>query len=402
PGSSVSVGELWPYLSAGASVHVAEPAVIAAPTELRDWIVRTRITKAYVSMPMAENVFTLDWPEDTALRLLTVGSDKVRRWASAELPFEVAVAIGSSEANGISSGLVPWASRITSATATPADRTGPPPVGRAWPGVRLWLLDDNLRPVPPGAVGELYVGGPELARGYLGDPKQTATRFLPDPFGPSGARLYRTGDLARFAEDGVLHHCGRVDNEVKIRGFRVDPADVETALLTHPMVRDTVVVPVTHPDGSRQLAAYLVTTAAVPATELRDHVSSRLPAYLVPAAYQSMAELPHTVNGKVDRNALPEVVWAAPPTEHVAPRDELESTLTGLFAEVLRIEQIGVLDDFFQLGGDSLSGAKLTTRITRRLGTKVTVRALLKNPTPAALAGHLRAAGARVELRRVG
>src|SRR5205823_854614 len=125
-----------------------------------------------------------------------------------------------------------------------------------------------------------------LARGYLGDPAQTAARFVPDQFGPTGARLYRTGDLARFADDGLLHHCGRVDQEIKIRGFRVDPAEVEAALLTHPAVRDTVVVPVTHPDGSRQLAAYLVTASPAPAVELRDHIAALLPAHLVPAAYE--------------------------------------------------------------------------------------------------------------------
>lgn len=405
PGSSVSVGELWPYLSAGASVHVAEPGVIASPTDLRDWLVRERITKAYVSMPMAENVFTLDWPANAALRLLTVGSDKVRRWASPELPFEVAVAIGSSEANGISSGLVPWERRLTSATATDADRSGPPPVGRAWPGVRLLLLDDDLRRVPPGAVGELYVGGPELARGYLGDPAQTAQRFLPDPFGPPGSRLYRTGDLARWADGGLLHHCGRVDHEVKVRGFRVDPAEVEAALLTHPAVRDTVVVPVTHPDGSRQLAAYLVTSDALSAAALRDHVAARLPAHLVPAAYESLPDLPRTVNGKVDRHALPDVTWAAPRAAYREPGDELERTITAVFAEVLRIDRIGVLDDFFQLGGDSLSGTRLTARITERLRARVTVRTLLKNPTPAALAEHLRSAGghrARREVSRAG
>jgi amino acid adenylation domain-containing protein len=388
PGSSVSVGELWPYLAAGASVHVAEPAVVGSPAALRDWIVRERITKTYVSMPLAEHLFELPWPADTALRILTVGSDKVRRWADPALPFEVAVAFGSSEANGISSCLVPWDRRLTSATAGRRRRESPPPVGRAWPDVRLWLLDAHLRPVPPGAVGELYVGGPELARGYLDAPALTADRFVPDPFGPPGERLYRTGDTAWRDSDGFLHYVGRVDHEVKVRGFRVNPGEVESALLAHPGVHDAVVMPVTHPDGSSQLAAYVV--AAAGAEDLRRHMADRLPAHLRPAAYEFLGDLPVTTNGKVDRAALPPVNWQAERAAYEPPRDELEQSLVDLFAEVLRMDRVGVGDDFFLLGGDSLSGARLTSRLRSRLRHRVTLRALLKNPTPALLAEQLR------------
>ncbi|XKK38564.1 amino acid adenylation domain-containing protein [Nocardiopsis sp. ARC36] len=319
PGASVSVGELWPYLTAGASVHPAEREAASSAEALRDWIVRERVTTAFVSMPLAEHLYTLPWPRTAALRLLTVGSDKVRRWASPELPFEVAVAYGSSEANGISSCLVPWSDRLTSATAGPSDLGTAPPVGRPWSGVRLRLLDPVMRPVPPGAVGELYVGGPELARGYLGASALTAERFVPDPDGPAGARLYRTGDLARFDSDGRLHHYGRVDHETKVRGFRVHPAEAEAALLEHPAVQAAVVVPVVHPSGSTQLAAYLVGRPGLDVGEVRAHAGERLPEHLAPAAYTVLPVLPTTVNGKVDRSALPQVSWGEEPDGHEPP-----------------------------------------------------------------------------------
>ncbi|WP_144065299.1 non-ribosomal peptide synthetase [Lentzea albidocapillata] len=386
PGSSVSVGELWPYLAAGAGVHVAKPDVAAAPEALRDWLVADRITKTYVSMPMAESLFTLPWPDTAALRLLTVGSDTVRRWPAADLPFEVAVAYGSSEANGITSCLVPWDDRVTSRTATPAQRQAVPPVGRPWSGVRLRILDDDMRPVPLGVLGEVYVGGPELALGYLGAPGLTADRFVPDPFGPDGERLYRTGDLGWLDDDGLFHHRGRVDREIKVRGFRVNPAEIEAVLLAHPEVDDVVVVAVPHPDGSRQLAAYVVGRAE--ADELRGHLTARLPAHLVPAAYRTVGDLPRRVNGKVDRQALPPVEWVSANAQ--APQDEFEEVAVQCFTDVLKIDRIGVDDDFFVLGGDSLAAARVVARINETVRRRVSVRDLLKNSTPKALAGVMR------------
>ncbi|MDG4797046.1 non-ribosomal peptide synthetase [Micromonospora sp. WMMD1082] len=390
PGSSVSVGELWPYLCAGASVHTAPPEIVGAAPLLRDWLVREQITKAYVSMPLAEQLYQLPWPADTALRLLTVGSDKVRRWAAPELPFEVAVACGSSEANGISSCLVPWEDRLTSATATAADRAAPPPIGRPWPGVRVELLDAGMRRLLPGAVGEMYLGGPELARGYLGDPGHTADRFRPDPYGPPGARLYRTGDLAYFDEQGRLHHRGRVDREVKIRGFRVDPAEVERALLAQPGVDDAVVVALADEDGERQLCAYLVAPTAEPHL-VRAAIVDVLPGHAVPAAFTLLDRLPVTANGKVDRNALPAPDWTTLRKPYRAPRDEVERQLAQLWADLLPVAQIGLDDHFFHLGGDSMSANRLAVRLNSRLRARVTVRAVLEHPTLVELSEFVRA-----------
>ncbi|MCM4083096.1 non-ribosomal peptide synthetase [Paractinoplanes hotanensis] len=389
PGSSVSVGELWPYLSTGASVHIAEPETVGSPERLRDWLVAERITKSFVSMPMAEQLYLAGWPAGAALRLLTVGSDKVRRWAPADRPFEVAVACGSSEANGISSCLLPWTDRLTSWTANEQERAAPPPVGRVWPGVRVEVLDSAMRRLLPGTTGEMYVGGPELARGYLGDSGQTADRFRPDPFRSAGARLYRTGDLAFFDPAGRLHHCGRVDREMKIRGFRVDPGEVESALLALPGVREAVVVAAPDESGENRLCAYLVATGA-DLLRLRESLAATLPAHAVPASFTPLDAMPVTTNGKIDRRALPAPDFTALRPDYREPQDELERAVAEIWTELLQIDPIGRDDNFFHLGGDSLTANRLTKRLLRRLGARVTLRATLEHPTVEGLAAHIR------------
>jgi amino acid adenylation domain-containing protein len=389
PGSSASAGELWPYLCAGASVHAAPTEVAADESALRDWLVEREITTAFVSMPMAEKLFSLDWPEQTRLRLLTVGSDRVRRWPSPDLPFEVAVAYGSAEANGVTSCLVPYHDRLTSATAA-TDRTGPPPVGRPWPDVRVHLLTPALRPVAPGEIGEIYVAGPQLARAYVDQPRHTAERFLPALDGAPGARMYRTGDLGRWRQDGRLEHCGRVDFEVKIRGYRVDPAEVEATLLDCPGVREAVVVAADHPGGERALAAYLVADGVPEPGTLRDFLARRLPGPAVPASYQVLTRLPLTTNGKVDRRALPPPVAREVRADYAEPVDEVERQIAAIWTEVLGLSHIGRHDHFLALGGTSLSATRVVNRLARRFGVRVLVRDLLRHPTVGQLADRLR------------
>ncbi|MFI6513697.1 non-ribosomal peptide synthetase [Streptosporangium sp. NPDC050855] len=338
PASSVSVVELWPYLCSGASVHVADAATAGSPPELRDWMVASGITRAYVNMPLAELLYGLPWPGRTALRLMTVGSDAVRVWPSPDLPFEVAVEYGSAEANGVTSCLVPLEDRCTSVTAGEADRRARPPIGRPWPDVGAGVLTAGLEPVARGEVGELFVSGPELARGYLGEPARTAERFLPDPSG-GGGRVYRTGDLVRERPDGRLEHHGRVDQQVKIRGHRVEPAEVEAVLLDHPSVRECVVKGVPGPGGDLRLCAYVVHDTALPRDrdlgstgspggprsprssrssrssggsgggELRAFAAARLPGPMVPTVWVPMERLPLNSSNKVDRLALPAPTW---------------------------------------------------------------------------------------------
>jgi len=388
PGSSAAVGELWPYLSAGASVHAAQPGIMSDAECLRDWLIEYRITKTFLSMPLAEQMFALSWPEGCSLRLVTVGSDTVRQWANEMLPFEVAVSCGSAEANGVTSSLMPWKDRLTNRTATSADRSGLPPVGRPWPDVQIYLLDGQFRPVPPGDIGEMYIDSPELARGYLGAPAVTANRFVPNPFGSPSGRLYRTGDLALRRPDGHIVHCGRADNEIKIRGFRVSPAEIEVELLKLPGIRDAAVVAIEGRD--RRLAAYIVGSTSQSAASLREYLSARLPAQMVPAMFVFIDRMPLTPNGKVDRNALPEPVWT-PQTGSRTTAGELEARIATSFAEILTCGAVGADDNFFDLGGDSLSASRLARLLRISLQIQLPLRAVVRNPTPAALATYVRA-----------
>ncbi|MFI6099301.1 amino acid adenylation domain-containing protein [Lentzea sp. NPDC051213] len=256
------------------------------------------------------------------------------------------------------------------------------PIGRPLHGVRSYVLDDRLAPVPTGVVGELYLAGAGLARGYLGRAALTAERFVADPFGPAGSRMYRTGDVARWRADGTLEFAGRADDQVKIRGFRVELGEVETAIAAHPDVTRAAVVRT----GDR-LVGYLVAEQADLA-ELRQHLARTLPDYMIPSALLVLDRLPLTPNGKLDRAALPAPDWAVSDTAE-APLTPQEEVLAGLFAEVLGLAKVGRTDSFFDLGGHSLLVARLVARITAVLGLTVGIRDLFEAPTVATLAERL-------------
>ncbi|HSM52439.1 MAG TPA: condensation domain-containing protein, partial [Thermoanaerobaculia bacterium] len=261
------------------------------------------------------------------------------------------------------------------------------PIGTALPGRRLHVLDRAGRPVPPGVPGELCLGGPVLARGYLGRPSATATSFVPDPLsGESGARAYRTGDLARRRPDGALEFLGRIDRQVKVRGFRVELGEIEEALRRHPAVRDAVAV--LHGGGAEdgRIVAYVVPAEGgtpPPDEELRGVLELRLPSYMLPSAILAVPEMPLTDHGKLDRRSLPDpaAATARQGEGYLAPRTPLESSMAEIWEDVLGRSPIGLHDDFFEAGGHSLLGTLVITRVVERFGVELPLQSLFAAPT---------------------
>jgi acyl-coenzyme A synthetase/AMP-(fatty) acid ligase len=265
------------------------------------------------------------------------------------------------------------------------------PIGRPIANTQLYVLDQHRQPVPLGAVGEIYIGGVGVARGYLNQPQLTAQRFVADPYSAvTGARMYRTGDLGRYRSDGNLEFLGRNDQQVKIRGFRIEPGEIEARLLAHPALREAAVIAREDAPGEKRLMAY-VTRAAEHSEQqpgelmasLRAHLSARLPEYMLPAAFVCLDRLPLTPNGKLDRKALP-----APDAnsirlgmEYVAPRTPTEQMLADVWSEVLKVERVGIHDNFFALGGHSLLALRILTRIRLIIKADLTVQAVFRYPT---------------------
>jgi len=263
----------------------------------------------------------------------------------------------------------------------------PVPIGRPLANTEIHLLDASWELVPLGSPGELALGGEGVARGYLGRPELTAERFVPHPFG-DGARLYRTGDLGRRLAGGEIEFLGRIDRQVKIRGFRVEPGEVEAALMACPGVREAA-VDIRSAVGEKRLVAYLVPrdeSSDLSAAALRAALKETLPEAMLPSAFVSVAALPLTANGKVDRRRLPEPVWEGSGAEGGAPRSQAEELLAGIWSEVLEIERVGVYDDFFALGGHSLMATRVVSRVREAFGVEIPLRLVFEEPTVAALA----------------
>jgi amino acid adenylation domain-containing protein len=397
-GFDAAVWEMWAYLACGASLHMPDEKVRNDAAALRDWMIAQRITISFAATVMAEQLLRLDWPAETALRFLLTGADTLKAYPSAHLPFVLVNNYGPTECTVVStSGVVPATSAsqpsANQTSTNPASGNQAPSIGRAIDGVEIYILDEQQRPVSDGGAGEIYVGGAGLGRGYRNRPDLTAERFVPNPFSTvAGARLYRTGDLARRLPNGEIAFLGRMDEQVKVRGYRVEPSEVSTVLGQHPAVEASVVVATEDAPGEKHLVAYLVLAsgATVSASALREYLRQRLPDYMVPAVFVAIPSLPVTEQGKINRAALPAVNGNRLPDEaYVAPRTLVEEELVKILAPLLKLNRVGVNDNFFLLGGHSLLGTQVIARVSESFGVDLTLLKLFDHPTVAEMSAEI-------------
>ncbi|NOK32233.1 amino acid adenylation domain-containing protein [Corallococcus exercitus] len=378
--------EVW-----GALLHGSKLAVFPAhpptdPHELEKVLVHHGVTTLWLTSGLFTQVVDSHLPALRSLRQVLTGGDVVSaphvRKVLEQLSIPVTAGYGPTETTVFA----------TSHRFTQASQVGASvPLGRPLGNTQVYVLDASGQPVPPGVQGEIFVGGDGLARGYVGQPALTAERFLPDPFATTpGARLYRTGDLGRWRNDGVLEFLGRADVQVKVRGFRIELAEIEAALLVHSDVREAVVIAREDVPGDKRLIAYVVAPASLDMTELRAFLKQRLPDYMVPSTVVRLDALPLTSNGKVDRKALPAPDSATSAGDYVAPRTVLEEQLARSFAEVLRVPRVSVTDSFFDLGGHSLLALRLMAAIREHTGQVIPMTALFQHSTVEQLARRVR------------
>ncbi|NOK14964.1 non-ribosomal peptide synthetase, partial [Corallococcus exercitus] len=379
--------EIWGALLHGAKLVLAPPHALSLE-ELAAQLRHHRVTSLWLTAALFEQMALHQGEALAGVRQVLAGGDVL---PAARVREHLArIPEGTTFLNGYG----PTENTTFSATFTMSRDSvvdGPVPIGRPLSNSTVYVLDARLHPVPVGVAGEVYVGGQGLAWGYLHRPDLTAERFVPHPFASTpGERLYRTGDKARWLADGTLDFLGRVDFQVKVRGFRIELGEIEAALRAFPGVNEAVVV-ARGADADKRLIGYVTARAghAPDSDALKAHLRRNLPEYMVPSAFLVLDALPLNANGKVDRRALPEPGEASRAVDFVAPRTPTEEKLAALFAEVLRVERVGIHDDFFALGGHSLLATQLVSRVRTTLGLELPLRTLFEAPTVSALATRL-------------
>ncbi len=377
PGFDAAVWEIWPYLATGASIAVVDEDVRTSPERLRDWIDANQITISFLPTALAEVMVGLPWKANTSLRFLLTGADTLRRYPPAGLPFALVNNYGPTECTVVA----------TSGVVSSEARSGAlPSIGRPIDDVEVYFVDEQLQRVPDGTPGELLIGGASVGRGYLNSPELTDQKFIADRFGNNkDRRLYRTGDLARILPDGQIAFLGRIDEQLKVRGFRIEPGEITAVLEQHPAIQASFVTARSEDSGETRLIAYIVpaTNAELSFNDLRKFLVEHLPEHMVPPVFVALPSLPLTAHGKVDRAALPAVtsenILRDETTE--SPQSEIEQWLASFLGTLLGTARVSRDDNFFNLGGHSLMGAQLIAKVKQTFDVELPLRSLFDHPT---------------------
>jgi len=383
PGFDASVWELWPHLAAGATVHIIDEAVRATPELLRDWLVSNSITISFLPTALAESVIEFSWPRETVLRFLLTGADTLRRRPPGGLPFVFVNNYGPTECTVVA----------TSGVVRSDDSSQElPSIGSPIANAHIYIVDENQKQVPVGTAGEILIGGAGVSRGYLNRPDLTAEKFFADPFRDTGAMVYKTGDLGKLLPDGQIAFLGRIDDQIKIRGQRIEPQEITTVLNRHPAIHTSCVTASFEERGEQSLTAYVVLApdARTGVSELRSFLGESLPQYMIPSIFVRLETLPISRNGKVDRTALPKPSSAntLETTSYEAAQSPTEQRLAALM-EALLGTRVGREDNFFALGGHSLMGAQIISKIHDRFGVELPLLSLFDRPTVRELSAEI-------------
>jgi amino acid adenylation domain-containing protein len=377
PGFDSAVCEIWAHLTNGATIYIIPEMLRLQPQKLVDWLTANKINECFLSTPVAELLLSANWKNNTSLRYLQCGGEKLNKKPGSTFPAIFSNRYGPTECTVDST----W-----TMFKAGDDDGRPPHIGIPISNFRIYILDEELNPVPRGTQGEICIGGAGLARGYRHLPELTSKAFVPDPFRP-GKRIYRSGDLGSINADGNIEYYGRKDLQVKIRGFRIEPGEIEAVLSQHENVSKCVVIVREKENGIKYLAAYFILKKPQApkqlTAELRDLSGKSLPEYMIPATYTVLQELPLTLNGKVDRKALPEPEFTHKAIADSATDadDPLLRTLASIWRQILNLDYINPDDNFFMLGGHSLLATALSLEIEKRLLVQLPITLVFSNPT---------------------
>ncbi len=377
--------EIWPYLTAGASVYFIEQETRVAPALLRDWLVSHHITITFLPTALAESVMALTWPSTTSLRFLLTGADTLHQYPSPTLPFALINNYGLTETTVVSTFGQVHSTEYAALL---------PSIGRPIANTQIYILDEQLRPVLIGVPGELCIGGAGVGRGYLNRPDLTAQKFISDPFSnKSDTLLYKTGDMARIRPDGQVEFMGRIDQQIKIRGYRIEPDEIVSVLNEQQSIVTSLVIAREDTPGDKHLVAYIVLhpEAEITADALRAALAASLPDYMIPAIFVCLLALPITPNGKIDRAALPvpQTTNMLRESNFTAPGTPIEEHVATIVSTLLDRQQISVDDNFFLLGGHSLLGTQVIIRLQEAFGVEIPLRTIFNAPTVRLLSAEI-------------